>query len=66
VSVPRPRLPGSHLVCGVRYHRIRVGTLYDRLFRSIARLDPCSCVDRIIACAEAPRRTERHNREILQ
>jgi glycosyltransferase involved in cell wall biosynthesis len=48
VSVPHPDLPDSQVVGGVRYHRIRVGRLYNRLFRKLTRLDPYSYVDRII------------------
>jgi UDP-N-acetylglucosamine:(glucosyl)LPS alpha-1,2-N-acetylglucosaminyltransferase len=55
VSVPHPALPDSQIVDGVRYHRIRVGPLYNRLFRKLTRLDPYSYVDRIVAYAEAVR-----------
>ncbi len=55
VCAPHPGLPDSHVVDGVRYHRIRVGALYDRLFRSLTRLDPYPYVDRIIAYAETVR-----------
>ena len=53
VSVPHPALPDSQVVDGVRYQRIRVGALYNRLFRKITRLDPWSYVDRIVAYAES-------------
>jgi glycosyltransferase involved in cell wall biosynthesis len=48
VSVPHPRLPDSQTDGNVRYHRIRVGPLYNRVFRKITRLDPYSYVDRIV------------------
>lgn len=53
VSVPHPGLPDAQVVDGVRYQRIRVGVLYNRLFRKITRLDPYSYVDRIVAYAES-------------
>jgi UDP-N-acetylglucosamine:(glucosyl)LPS alpha-1,2-N-acetylglucosaminyltransferase len=55
VSVPHPRLPDTEVVGGVRYQRIRMGALYNRLFRKITRLDPYSYVDRIVAYAESVR-----------
>jgi len=48
VSVPHPQLPDSQIVGNVHYRRIRIGRLYNRLFRKLTRLDPYSYVDRII------------------
>ncbi len=51
VSVVHPNLPDSQIVGNVHYHRIRIGRLYNRLFRKLTRLDPYSYVDRIIEYA---------------
>src|SRR5262245_15419131 len=53
VSVPHPDLPDSEVVGDVHYHRIRIGTLYRRLFRKITRLDPYSYVDRVVDYAKS-------------
>jgi len=55
VSVVHPNLPDSQVVGNVHYHRIRIGRLYNRLFRKLTRFDPYSYVDRIIDYASEVR-----------
>lgn len=52
VSVPHPQRPDDESEGGVRYHRVRIGRLYRRLFQKLTRLDPWSYTDRIIAYAK--------------
>lgn len=53
VSVPHPERPDDEVEDGVHYHRVRMGRLYNRLFRKITRLDPCSYADRVVRYALA-------------
>jgi glycosyltransferase involved in cell wall biosynthesis len=53
VSVPHPDRPDDEVEGGVHYHRIRIGRVYNRLFRKITRLDPCSYADRVARYAQA-------------
>jgi len=63
VSVPHPDLPDDQRVGSVRYHRIHVGRVYNRLFRKITRLDPYSYLDRVVRYARsvAPAIVHLHN-----
>jgi glycosyltransferase involved in cell wall biosynthesis len=63
VSVPHPDLPDIHVEGRVHYNRIRIGRLYNRLFRKLTRLDPHSYIDRLIAYARrvAPSIIHIHN-----
>ena len=55
VSVPHPERPDDETEGGVHYHRIRIGRAYNRLFRKITRLDPCSYADRVVHHARSIR-----------
>jgi glycosyltransferase involved in cell wall biosynthesis len=48
VSVPHPDRPDCEVQGGVHYHRIRIGHLYNRMFRKLTRLDPWSYTDRVL------------------
>lgn len=48
VSVPHPARPDTEFDGAVHYHRIRIGRIYNRLFRKLTRLDPFSYIDRIL------------------
>lgn len=47
VSVPHPNRPDNESDGTVRYHRVRVGPLYNRVFRKISRLDPYPYIRRV-------------------
>jgi len=64
VSVPHPQLPDSQIVGNVHYHRIRIGRLYNRLFRKLTRLDPYSYVDRIVEYVRERVREKRERRDV--
>lgn len=53
VSVPHPDRPDDETEGGVHYHRIRIGRVYNRLFRKLTRLDPVSYADRVVRYAQA-------------
>ncbi|HZF19014.1 MAG TPA: glycosyltransferase [Burkholderiales bacterium] len=63
VSVPHPVRPDSEVNGNVRYHRIRIGRVYNRVFRKLTRLDPYSYADRIVhyANSNAPAIVHIHN-----
>jgi glycosyltransferase involved in cell wall biosynthesis len=48
VSVPHPDRPDREVDGGVHYRRIRIGRVYNRMFRKLTRLDPWSYTDRIV------------------
>jgi glycosyltransferase involved in cell wall biosynthesis len=47
VSVPHPTRPDDETDGPVVYHRVRVGRLYNRIFRKISRLDPYPYIRRV-------------------
>lgn len=49
VSVPHPDRPDREVDGGVHYHRIRIGRIYNRMFRKLTRLDPWSYTDRVLS-----------------
>jgi len=53
VSVPHPERPDIETAGGVTYHRIRVGRLYNRLFRKITRIDPYPYIRRVADYAKS-------------
>lgn len=53
VSVPHPARPDKEVDGGVTYHRIRVGRVYNRLFRKITRIDPYPYIRRAADYAKA-------------
>ena len=48
ISVPHPQRPDNEVEHGVHFHRIRVGKIYNRIFRKISRLDPWPYSRRIL------------------
>lgn len=63
VSIPHPARPDSEVEGNVHYHRIRIGRVYNRVFRKLTRLDPYSYADRIVryANSNAPAIVHIHN-----
>ena len=52
ISVPHSARPDSERSGTVRYERVRIGSLYTRLFRKLTRLDPWPYLDRVSALAK--------------
>lgn len=55
VSVPHPSRPDQETTGRVHYQRIRMGTVYKRLFRKLTRIDPWSYIDRVLHYARGIR-----------
>jgi glycosyltransferase involved in cell wall biosynthesis len=55
VSVVHPILPDAEVVGGVHYHRVRIGRVYNRVFRKLTRIDPYPYIQRIVSYANAIR-----------
>ncbi len=55
VSVPHPTRPDREFDGDVHYHRIRIGRVYNRVFRKLTRLDPYSYIDRVTRYARSIR-----------
>ena len=53
ISVPHPARPDNEVDGMVTYHRIRMGRIYNRIFRKLTRLDPFSYTDRILRYARS-------------
>lgn len=62
-SVPHPTRPDSETDGGVTYQRIRIGRVYNRLFRKLSRIDPYPYIARVADYARAisPRIVHLHN-----
>lgn len=55
LCIAADELPDEEENMGVRYHRIRLGRLYKRLFQKITRLDPLSYAHRVARRLDALR-----------
>lgn len=53
LCIAADEFPDEETSEGVRYHRIRMGRLYKRLFQKITRFDPLSYAHRVARCLDA-------------